>query len=94
MTRFWRVHINNFDYFIQYLYSKYSFKFNNLEHFKTYYDYTGCDHLYLYLNTDFDIDKIEYKSLAYSKKYISQHKYMGEYNLRYEKLKKLNSLNK
>lgn len=91
---FWGVHINNFDYFIQYLYRHYRFKHFNLESFKWYYNRIKTDHLYFYLNEDVDIDGFEYKSLGYSKEYISYHKYVGEYNSRYEKLNKLNSLNK
>lgn len=94
MKVFWKVHISNFDYFIEYISKKYRLGNPDLKIFKTYYR----DNKYLYLCVE-KADRYKYL-LAYaddndfSRNWFSNDGwvYKGEYLSRMEKLETLNKV--
>ena len=100
MTTYWKVHIRNFDIFVNYLMNEYDEFVNELYHFKNYYEYS--QYLYLFVDKFDDYPYTKYKMTFVENDMIGQWKkddrnninvkYMGEFNPRKEKLKKLNGI--
>lgn len=102
MKVYWKVHINNFDSFIDYILERYKYFKNirDLSYFKSYYN---NDYLYLLIDISdmMNVDKYKYLlSYCYAnnddRKWLDNDgwKYMGEFFNRKRKLEVLNIISK
>ncbi len=103
MKLYWTVHINRFDDFIDYILREYNkeYKLNNFEEIyylkANYVNLKVSNYLYFCITDDhnnYNLTSVYYNDNNKVMLDFCNYKYMGEFNLRKEKLNRLNSLNK
>jgi hypothetical protein len=99
MQKYWKVHIRNFDDFVEYLNNKYNLKIDTLllESYKDCYNYMGNHKTILYFCIYGDKDEYYFSYNNYQPRNIewfSKHEYIycGEFTNRKKKLERLNKI--